>query len=67
VLCAAGARVLPELRRFFRRRNRILYAGPHFPSSGKMTRKQYEMVNGKTNVKQLFVTANCQLLLMNSS
>ena len=37
-----------------------------FPSSSKMTRKQYEMVNGKTNVKQL-ITANCQLLLMNSS
>jgi hypothetical protein len=39
----------------------------HFASSGKMTRKQCEMVNGKTNVKRLLVTANCQLLLMNSS
>jgi hypothetical protein len=27
VLCAGAAGVLPELRRFFRRRSRILYAG----------------------------------------
>ena len=38
VLCAGVAGVLPELRRFFRRRSRILYAGAQsyvFPAPAK--------------------------------
>jgi hypothetical protein len=57
---------LPELRRFFRRRIRILYAGAGVTFS-QLRQNDKKTIWNETNVKRLLVTANCQLLLMNSS